>query len=125
MTAASASGMPGIRHEGKSRCLKGSLVDLASDLTHHRFIVVIQGQLVPGFLQRTGFQLNLQTLCVASLHLRLEHPSTIGDDPQERRLETLKIIGCKLRELFADLLAASINGAFQDPGRILLAKLLA
>jgi hypothetical protein len=116
VAAPGAPRLPGICFEPETGGFERAPIDFARDATHGHAVLLAQAQFLPSFLQRASRQQKIQAFTVAPCHLRIEQPATIRDEGEKRIPEPLKIVRGKWFELFAYLLATSVDSPLDKFG---------
>src|SRR5512133_1008403 len=78
--AAFFAGLPGIGLQGEAGLLEGAVVDETGDPAQRFDALGRELRVFPGFLQRTGVELDVQALVVATHHLGVEQLAVIGNE---------------------------------------------
>src|SRR6185503_6125719 len=113
MAASLAPRLPGVGREGEAGRLERAVVHAARNPAQRRTVGLGNTGLVPGVLQRTALERDVEHRRVAAVDARREHAAVVGDHRDEGVAEPREVGRAVPRELRADLPSARLDGAGQ------------
>src|SRR6478672_626582 len=92
VAASGAARLPGIGTEAEAGALEGAVVDAPGDAAHLCYLGVAQARFLPGLLEGTALQEDVDALGIAALKLRVEGRLRIGNLLEERGLQPRHVV---------------------------------